>query len=194
MTRADDPHPSGARRKVRLAALPVHWTASDQAEAHVRPVVCRTPRPRLPAVAILLAAVLWSGSSLAQPDSRWRLVGQSPSVRLHYDPSTLVREGDIRKVRELQDLDAPDPDGVRSRVYLNEYDCRNQMHRLGQMQSYAGPMLSGERRFDVREMGYWRRIPGGSVFAQVYQQVCPDGQTLRAAEEPPPLQRLFGPR
>ena len=72
--------------------------------------------------------------------------------------------------------------------------CRNQMHRLGQMQSYAGPMLSGERRFDVREMGYWRRIPGGSVFAQVYQQVCPDGQPLRAVEEPPPLQRLFGPR
>jgi hypothetical protein len=146
------------------------------------------------ALAILTAALLWPAQAAAQVDSRWRLVGQSASVRLYYDPSTLVREGDIRKVRELQDLDAPDPDGVRSRVYLNEYDCRNQMHRLGQMQSYAGPMLSGERRFDVREMGYWRRIPGGSVFAQVYQQVCPDGQTLRAAEEPPPLQRLFGPR
>jgi len=123
---------------------------------------------------------------------RWRLVGQSPSMRLYLDPATLVRDGDIRRVRELQDLNAVDPDGVRSRVYLNEYDCRNQMHRLGQMQSFTGPMLGGERRFDLREMGYWRKIPGGSAFAQVYRRVCPESAELPTAEPPTPLQRLFG--
>ncbi len=126
------------------------------------------------------------------PGDRWRLVAQSASMRLYYEPATLVREGDVRRVRELQDLDVPDPDGVRSRVYLNEYDCRNQMHRLGQMRSFSGPMLGGERRFEVKEMGYWRKIPAGSAFAEVYRQVCPDGQPLPVVEPPAPLQRLFG--
>lgn len=124
-------------------------------------------------------------------NDRWRLIGQSSSMRFYLDPETLVRDGDIRRVRELQDLDAADPDGVRSRVYLNEYDCRNQMHRLGQMQSFTGPMLQGERRFDVKEMGYWRKIPGGSAFAQVYRRVCPESAELPAVEPPTPLQRLF---
>lgn len=138
------------------------------------------------------ASVAAQPSAAAQPtQDRWRLVGQSPSMRLYYEPATIVREGDIRRVRELQDLDLADPDGVRSRVYLNEYDCRNQMHRLGQMQSFSSPMLGGERRFEVKDMGYWRKIPGGSAFAQVYKQVCPDGQALPVAEPATPLQRLF---
>jgi hypothetical protein len=132
--------------------------------------------------------------AVAQIDERWRQVGQTPSMRLHIDPSSLVREEDIRRLREIQDLDTPDPDGVRSRVYTNEYDCKHQMHRLGQMQSYAGAMLSGERLFNVKEMGYWRRIPAGSVFAQVYARVCPGGPIVPAPEPPTPLQRLFSPK
>ena len=61
------------------------------------------------------------------------------------------------------------------------------------MQSHAGPMLSGTRLFDVSEMGYWRRIPAGSVFAQVYQTVCLTSPPLPVTEPPPPLQRLFSP-
>lgn len=151
-------------------------------------------RPLAALPALVLALLAGAPASGAELDPRWRLVAQSSSVRLYYDPAALVRDGDLRKVRELQDLSDPDPDGVRSRVYLNEYDCRNQMHRIGQMQSHAGPLLSGERRFDVREMGYWRRIPAGSVFAQMYLQVCPDGKSLPVEEPIPPLQRLFGTR
>lgn len=145
---------------------------------------------QLASMLVLCAAANMTMATQAGND-RWRLVSQSPSMRLYLDPSTLAREGDIRRVRELQDLDAADPDGVRSRVYLNEYDCRNQMHRLGQMQSFSGPMLGGERRFDVKEMGYWRKIPGGSAFAQVYRRVCPESAEIPATEAPTPIQRLF---
>jgi hypothetical protein len=148
-----------------------------------------TPRHLMLGLALM---TLWAASVSAQTPDRWRLVGQSPTMRLFYDPATLVREGDIRRVRELQDLDAPDPDGVRSRIYLNEYDCRNQMHRIGQMQSFALPMLEGQRRFDVKDMGYWRRIPAASVFGEMYRRVCPDGQPLPTVEPPTPIQRLFG--
>jgi len=153
------------------------------------------------AVWIILACALAAGSATrvaAQPavpapsaDDRWRLVGQSASMRLYYEPASISRQDDIRRVREVQDLDVADPDGVRSRVYLNEYDCRNQMHRLGQMQSFAGPMLGGQRRFEVKEMGYWRKIPAGSAFAQVYRRVCPNVELLPDAEPPTPIQRLF---
>jgi hypothetical protein len=141
----------------------------------------------------LFLLVVHHALAMAQVDERWRLIGQTPSMRLHYDPSSVVRNEDIRRLREIQDMDSPDPDGVRSRVYTNEYDCKNQMHRLGQMQSYAGAMLTGARLFDVKEMGYWRRIPAGSVFAQMYARVCPGAQILPATEPPTPLQRLFSP-
>jgi hypothetical protein len=154
---------------------------------------CKVKRPFARRLASMFALFVAANLAMATQSShdRWRLVGQSPSMRLYLDPATLVRDGDIRRVRELQDLDAADPDGVRSRAYLNEYDCRNQMHRLGQMQSFTGPMLEGGRRFDVREMGYWRKIPGGSAFAQVYRRVCPESAEIPATEAPTPIQRLF---
>jgi hypothetical protein len=60
------------------------------------------------------------------------------------------------------------------------------------MQSFALPMLEGQRRFDVKDMGYWRRIPAASVFGEMYRRVCPDGQPLPTVEPPTPIQRLFG--
>jgi hypothetical protein len=82
------------------------------------------------------------------------------------------RENNIRRVWEMQDLKTPDAEGVRSRRYLNEYDCTYKMHRLGQMTSYAGPKLTGEKIANVKEMGYWRKIPPNGVFVLTYIAVC----------------------
>jgi hypothetical protein len=102
----------------------------------------------------------------------WTRIGETSDVTLYVNRNAIEREDSKRRVWEMQDLKTPDAEGVRSRRYLNEYDCTHKMHRLGQMTSYAGPKMTGEKIADVKEMGYWRKIPPNGVFVLTYIAVC----------------------
>lgn len=102
----------------------------------------------------------------------WTRIGETPEVTLYVNRNSIERVDTIRRVWEMQDLKAPDAEGVRSRRYLNEYDCNYKMHRMGQMTSFAGPKMTGEKVAVVNEMGYWRKIPPNGVFVLTYIAVC----------------------
>ncbi len=102
--------------------------------------------------------------TLAPGESPWARVGETLAMTTYWDRSSASREGFIVRVWEIQDMRAPDPEGVVSRRYRAEYDCKHRMHRIGRMVSFDGPMLTGKQLFDVDEMGYWRQAPRGSVF------------------------------
>lgn len=110
--------------------------------------------------------------ALAPAHAEWVKVGEVEAVTLYFDPATLRQEGDIRRIQEMQDLRQRDPDGVLSRQYLNEYDCKHKMHRIGNMTSFAGPQLSGAKLFDIKERGYWRKIPGNGLFSISFERLC----------------------
>jgi len=113
-----------------------------------------------------------AGGLLPLSAQAWTRMGETQDVTLYVNRSAIEREDRIRRVWEMQDLKTPDADGVRSRRYLNEYDCTYKMHRLGQMSSYAGPRLTGEKVAEVKDMGYWRKIPPNGVFVLTYIAVC----------------------
>jgi hypothetical protein len=102
----------------------------------------------------------------------WTRIGESEELTLYVNRNSIEKENTIRRVWEMQDLKTPDAEGVRSRRYLNEYDCNYKMHRLGQMTSYAGPKMTGKKMFAVDDMGYWRKIPPYGVFTLTYIAVC----------------------
>ncbi len=102
----------------------------------------------------------------------WTRIGETPEVALFVNRNSIEKADRIRKVWEMQDLKTADPDGVRSRRYLNEYDCEYKMHRVGQMTSYSGPKMTGQVVTTVNEMGYWRKIPPDGVFVLTYIAVC----------------------
>jgi hypothetical protein len=102
----------------------------------------------------------------------WTRIGETPEVALFVNRNSIEKADRIRKVWEMQDLKTADADGVRSRRYLNEYDCEYKMHRVGQMTSYAGPKMTGQVVATVNEMGYWRKIPPDGVFVLTYIAVC----------------------
>jgi len=121
-------------------------------------------------MAMLALAVL---SALGpQAANAWTRIGETPEVTLFVNRSSIEKADRIRKVWEMQDLKTADADGVRSRRYLNEYDCEYKMHRVGQMTSYAGPKMTGAVVATVKEMGYWRKIPPDGVFVLTYIAVC----------------------
>ena len=102
----------------------------------------------------------------------WTRIGETPEVTLYVNRNSIEREDNIRRVWEMQDLKTPDAEGVRSRRYLNEYDCTYKMHRLGQMTSFAGPKMTGAKVAEVKDMGYWRKIPPNGVFVLTYIAMC----------------------
>lgn len=114
----------------------------------------------------LALAPLWCAAS-------WFKVGQTAAVTLYMDRNTMQQFGETtHRAWELQELAQPDPDGVRSRRFLNEYDCRYKMHRIGKITSYSGSMLTGEKLFDLEDFGYWRQIPPKGLFALGYVIHC----------------------
>mgnify|MGYP007127785527 CR=1 FL=1 len=102
----------------------------------------------------------------------WTRIGETPEVTLYVNRNSIEKDDTIRRVWEMQDLKVPDAEGVRSRRYLNEYDCTYKMHRMGQMTSFSGPKMTGQKLATVNEMGYWRKIPPNGVFVLTYIAVC----------------------
>jgi hypothetical protein len=119
----------------------------------------------------LVGVALW-GVLVPSTAMAWTRMGESEEVTLYLNRNSIEKENTIRRVREMQDLKTADAEGVRSRSYINEYDCNYKMHRLGQMTSYAGPKMTGQKLFTVNEMGYWRKIPPYGVFTLTYIAVC----------------------
>jgi len=102
----------------------------------------------------------------------WTRIGKTETVTLYVNRDSVETEGEVRRMWEMQDLVAPDPDGVRSRRYLNEYDCKNKMYRISQVTSFAGPKLTGAKLFEVPDAGYWRKIPPNGLFVLGYVALC----------------------
>jgi hypothetical protein len=102
----------------------------------------------------------------------WTRLGETPDVALYVNRPSIEKDDTIRRVWEMQDLKAPDADGVMSRRYLNEYDCQYKMHRMSQVTSFSGPKLSGKQLFKLDETGYWRKISPNGLFVLTYIAVC----------------------
>ena len=144
----------------------------------------RAPAPQpLPALEV----------AIAPGESPWTVLGESLAMTLYWDRSSRVRDDDVMKVWEIQEMKAPDPDGVRSRRYRNEYDCKYSMYRITYLSSYTGSMLTGDKLFDVVEDGLWRYIPRGSVFAKGLALHCGKLPPLPTEEEKAPWWAPFWP-
>lgn len=102
----------------------------------------------------------------------WTKIGETPEVVLHVNRNAVEKDDAIRRVWEMQDMKIADPDGVRSRRYMNEYDCQYKMHRISQMDSFSGPALTGKKLFTVEEPGYWKQIPPYGLFTLTYIWLC----------------------
>jgi hypothetical protein len=102
----------------------------------------------------------------------WDRFGETEGMVLYLHRQSMAQEGNIHRVWEMQDLKKVDADGVMSRRYVNEYECKERMHRIGQVTSFSGPKLTGKKVFEVEEFGYWRKIPPDGLFAVVYIWLC----------------------
>jgi len=120
---------------------------------------------------------LWVATCAMPPalaQSKWQKLAEGESVTLYINPRFIAKDGTYRRTLEMQDLKVPDSQGVRSRSYLNEYDCESLFYRISQVKSYSGPGLTGRILFEAMEQGYWQKIQPNSLFAVGYVAACVD--------------------
>lgn len=145
--------------------------AGHPGAAHVgdrRPRPGRTRRPSTVA-AIAVAALGLAGPASAE----WVKVIETDVVVQYVDPTTITKNGDLRKAWRLQDFKSPTPDGKQSMRILGEYDCKGERMRILFGSSYTGPMASGESLFlGGGNVDDWDRAPAGTMGELVLKFVC----------------------
>jgi hypothetical protein len=91
---------------------------------------------------IVMAVLLGLIATSAQAE--WVKVAQSGETTYYIDPTTLQKDGGLRKIWEIQDFAAARAGGVRSRGALFEFDCGAERWRVLSVADHAEPMAAGK--------------------------------------------------
>lgn len=75
--------------------------------------------------------------------AEWVSVGEDNKATGYIDPATISKNGNFRKVWQLQDLKERGKDGAMSRRVLWEYDCNEGRDRMLSISTYSEPMARG---------------------------------------------------
>lgn len=102
------------------------------------------------------------------PQAHAELVKVFENIRgtvVHVDTGTLVNNGNLRRVTEIQSYREPGPRGMLSMRLLKEYDCRNETAQIISYTMYDARMAAGKEIGKVRTPGDVQKLtqnPGGT--------------------------------
>lgn len=114
----------------------------------------------------LVAAPAWA---------EWVKVGVANDGRFTFyiDPDSIRKDGNLRKVWEIQDRRQRDKDGVMSWRARSEYDCKEEQTRILALSKHSEPMAGGETLWSRHgDAGEWSDIPPGSIVESALKRVC----------------------
>lgn len=114
-------------------------------------------------------------ASVAAPDlAKWVKVDMTEdgSATVFIDPASIRKNGNLRKVRVIQDLKHRDEDGVMSRRTRDEYDCKEERYRTLSLSSHSDPMAGAVTLSLDDDPGTWQAIPLGSIGEAILKRVC----------------------
>jgi hypothetical protein len=95
------------------------------------------------------------------------------NIANHYiDPTTIKKDGNLRRVWDLQDLKQRDEDGKMSIRTLVEYDCKEDRLRPLSFSTHSERMGGGNVLFTVDIDGKWAYIAPETVAATKLKVVC----------------------
>ena len=118
---------------------------------------------------LLLALLLVTGSAWAE----WVQVAERWDIVLYIDPETIRKDGDLRRVWQIQNLKQRDKNGEMSSRVRVEYDCKQERYKMLSLSTHSGPMAGGTSLYQSSSEDIkWRDIPPGNLFEIVLKIVC----------------------
>jgi len=121
-------------------------------------------------VRIVLAALLMLVVLPARAE--WVKTGENASGVYYFDPATVFKEGDLRRVWQMRDLKVREKDGELSRFGQYEYDCKGELRRIRFLSTHDGPMTTGKTIVGQTAAGSWSPVPSDTNAAVVLRFVC----------------------
>ena len=119
--------------------------------------------------AIALSLMLLATSS-AWAD--WEMISETHRANFYIDPTTIRKDGNFRKVWEVQNLKVRHKDGEKSWRTRNEYDCINERQRILSFSTHSGPVATGDVLQIGREPGSWSDVAPGTSGDTILRIVC----------------------
>ncbi len=116
---------------------------------------------------LLVCLLLVTNSAWAE----WVFVARNDDS-VYFDPTTIRKDGNYRKVWEITNLPERGPNGEASFQYRNEYDCKDERSRILSLISYTERMAKGKDIYRDNEMSNWSDIPPRSFSAEMLKIVC----------------------
>lgn len=118
---------------------------------------------------LAVAALAFSASATAQ----WIQIGETHDTVLFHALDTLRKEGNLRRVWEIQDFKSDVfGDGVRSLRYQSEYDCMGGRLRVLYLQAFRSQMAAGEALNVPFNGKDWVPVPANSIASISLRVVC----------------------
>jgi hypothetical protein len=119
---------------------------------------------------IFLIAVLILATTSAWAD--WVKYAETDEAVLYFDPATIRKDGNLRRVWKVYDLKERGSDGELSRRILEEYDCIGERWRTISLSAHSGSVASGEVLFDGIFPDTWHYVPPRTISEHVFKLVC----------------------
>ena len=108
--------------------------------------------------------------------ARWEPMGLYPVGMFYIDTTSVVREGDFRKLISALDY-RETQSGTGGKKYLStrsqlHIDCKQELVRTLHLTIFAGPMLSGAVVENGGILKEWQLIPAETPMHKIWYRVC----------------------
>jgi hypothetical protein len=104
--------------------------------------------------------------------AEWVAVSESNDLVAYIEPSSIRRNGNLRKVWQVQDLKQRDEHGAMSRRLLVEYDCKDERFRVLSTSTHAEPMAAGKALVLVDIPSAWSAFAPDTPAEDTLEIIC----------------------
>jgi len=116
----------------------------------------------------LVGLMMLAGSAWAE----WVIYQKSEKVTQYYEPATIVKDGNMRQVWQLQNLSRSLQNGATSFRMLREYDCNKARWRSLAIYTHTEPMAGGTVLETTGEDNNWNGIRPDTIVEVLLDLIC----------------------
>ena len=118
---------------------------------------------------ICILSLLIASTALAD----WKMMFDSDSSTHYMDPTTIRKDGELRRVWEIIDSKVRHKKyGYLYHRYRIEYDCQKKRSRILFSSLHTGPLASGTIRLSDDNVEAWLEIEPETIEDSIFKVVC----------------------
>lgn len=105
--------------------------------------------------------------------AEWVALSTTKDTTNYIDPTTIRKDGNLRKVWEITDYKQRNKDGGMSTRQRAEYDCKSERRKVLSISGHTEPLAGGKELFNKQDVhDDWMDLPPNSAGEATLKRVC----------------------